>query len=96
MGSDSLRADATYMGSNQIVYNIPQCQAFKIWLFSAVTSKLQARLPRFFTMSYRVFNLGICIPTLEVDARFLERCDRKANQNTTFSCLHRIAEKSFL
>ena len=48
-------------------------QVFKNWLCSAVSAKLRACVPKFFSLSYRVFNLGICIPTLELDSRFLER-----------------------
>lgn len=48
-------------------------QGFKNWLCSAVSAKLRACVPKYFSLSYRVFNLGICIPTLELDARFLER-----------------------
>eukprot|EP00752_Nemacystus_decipiens_P012854 g11381.t1 len=48
-------------------------QVFKNWLCSAVSAKLRACIPKFFSLSYRVFNLGICIPTLELDTRFLER-----------------------
>ncbi|CAM9601528.1 unnamed protein product, partial [Ectocarpus fasciculatus] len=48
-------------------------QVFKNWLCSAVSAKLRACVPRFFSLSYRVFNLGICIPTLEFDESFLNR-----------------------
>ncbi|CBJ27106.1 similar to Dynein heavy chain 3, axonemal (Axonemal beta dynein heavy chain 3) (Ciliary dynein heavy chain 3) [Ectocarpus siliculosus] len=48
-------------------------QVFKHWLCSAVSAKLRACVPRFFSLSYRVFNLGICIPTLEFDESFLNR-----------------------
>lgn len=48
-------------------------QVFKDWLCSAVSAKLRACIPKFFSLSYRVFNLGICIPTLELDGRFLKR-----------------------
>lgn len=48
-------------------------QVLKNWLCSAVSAKLRACIPKFFSLSYRVFNLGICIPTLELDSRFLER-----------------------
>ncbi|CAM9159174.1 unnamed protein product, partial [Ectocarpus sp. 8 AP-2014] len=37
------------------------------------SAKLRACVPRFFSLSYRVFNLGICIPTLEFDESFLNR-----------------------
>ncbi|CAB1120679.1 unnamed protein product [Ectocarpus sp. CCAP 1310/34] len=48
-------------------------QVFKNWLCSAVSAKLRACVPRFFSLSYRVFNLGICIPTMEFDESFLNR-----------------------
>lgn len=56
-----------------ITTELLQYQVFKRWLCSAVSAKLRASVPKFFSLSYRVFNLGICIPTLELDKRFLDR-----------------------
>ncbi|CAN0099437.1 unnamed protein product, partial [Discosporangium mesarthrocarpum] len=48
-------------------------QAFTAWLRSAVSSQLRADVPRFCSIGYRLFNLGICIPTLHIDPWFLRR-----------------------
>ncbi|CAM9903380.1 unnamed protein product, partial [Choristocarpus tenellus] len=48
-------------------------QALTSWLRSAVASQMRADIPRFCMINYRLFNLGICIPTLHMEEWFLAR-----------------------